>query len=66
MLWINYPSSLHLASPERIREATLRLVEEAATGTRFIVGITEDIPDPAWRTSLPAIAAALAEAARHE
>jgi hypothetical protein len=66
VLWINYPSSLHLAPPERIREATLRLVSEAATGTRFIVGITEDIPDPAWRTSLPAIAGALAEAAHHE
>ncbi len=66
VLWINYPSSLHLASPERIREATLGLVREAATGTRFIVGITEDVPEAVWRTSLPAISRALVEAAGDE
>jgi hypothetical protein len=61
VLWINFPSSLHLASRERIQEHTRRMVEESE-GIGFIIGITENIPEQAWRTSLRAIAEALAEA----
>ena len=74
VLWLNYPSSLHLASAERIRAATRQLVAEAAPGATlrsgaslrstslgFIIGITENIPDPQWRTSLRAIAEVLGE-----
>jgi len=59
-LWINFPSSLHLASPDRIRQHTREMVKESR-GRGFIVGITENIPEHAWRTSLPAIAEALTE-----
>jgi hypothetical protein len=37
------------------------MVEESE-GIGFIIGITENIPEQAWRTSLRAIAEALAEA----
>jgi hypothetical protein len=63
VLWINYPSSLHLASVERIRAATLDMVKQAAPDSRFIVGITENVPEHAWPTSLAAIGEALTEAA---
>ncbi len=59
-LWINFPSSLHLASRERIQEHTRTMVRESG-GRGFIVGITENVPEHAWRTSMPAIAEALAE-----
>ena len=63
VLWINFPSSLHLASAERVRTETRKIVEEAAPGDGLIVGITENVPDSAWRTSLGAIAEALMEEA---
>jgi hypothetical protein len=59
-LWLNFTSSMHLASPQRIAEHTRELVREGAGGG-FAVGITENVPDPAWRTSLPAILRTLRE-----
>ena len=52
ILWINFPSSLHLASPEVIRGTTEQLLLEAAPGDRFIIGVTEDIPADRWAVSL--------------
>jgi len=64
VLWINFPSSVHLASAERIKEVTRQILREAAPGNGLIVGITENIPDFAWRTSLNAITDVLEEDAR--
>jgi len=61
VLWINFPSSLHLASRERIQQHTRQMVSESR-GRGFIIGITENIPEHAWRTSLRAIAEALSTA----
>jgi len=52
VLWINFPSSIHLASPEVIRATTEQLLREAAPGDRFIIGVTEDIPADRWAISL--------------
>jgi hypothetical protein len=41
---INFPSSIHLASDDVIRETTIGLIRESAPGNRFILGITEDVP----------------------
>ena len=59
--WLNYPSSLHLASAARIKEATRELLADAAPGLGLIVGITENIPEHAWATSLKAIGEVLQE-----
>ena len=62
VLWINFPSSLHLADDETIRRTTRELIEaaEAADGAnRLIVGITEDIPADRWQASLSAICDAI-------
>ena len=55
VLWINYPSSVHLASIEQIETTTRQMLKEAAPGDRFIIGITEDIPADRWQQSLLAI-----------
>jgi hypothetical protein len=60
-LWINFPSSVHLESSEAIREATLTVLRESVPGDRFLVGITEDIPESRWRTSLSTISHTLLE-----
>jgi len=59
VLWINFPSSVHLESEESIRAETLRILSEAAPGNRFLIGITEDMPENAWRDSLSTISQAL-------
>jgi hypothetical protein len=61
VLWLNFPSSMHIASRERIREQTRELLRQAAPCEGLIVGVTEDIPSWAWRTSLSAICDVLAE-----
>lgn len=55
VLWTNFPSSVHLASPEVIRSTTEKLLQEAAPGDRFLIGVTEDIPSDRWETSLDVI-----------
>jgi len=56
VLWINFPSSLHLASIETIEEATREMIRAAAPGDRLIIGITEDIPRDRWQANMLAIA----------
>ncbi|NOZ63787.1 MAG: hypothetical protein GXO71_02390 [Caldiserica bacterium] len=48
-LWINFPSSVHLKSKEKIAEATIDLLEEAEGYPRFLIGITEDVPEDRWQ-----------------
>ncbi|MBT4814500.1 MAG: hypothetical protein HON70_02315 [Lentisphaerae bacterium] len=55
VLWINFPSSLHLASLEVIRETTRDFVALGRETNRVIIGITEDIPKDRWQESLLAI-----------
>jgi hypothetical protein len=61
IIWSNFPSSIHIAAAERVFGMTANLLAEAAPGDRFLIGITEDIPEDRWRTSLNAIADALDE-----
>jgi hypothetical protein len=61
ILWINFPSPVHLEPPESIRACVREILRAAAPGQRFLFGITEDIPDGVWEVSLPAISAALQE-----
>ncbi|MFO8006632.1 MAG: uroporphyrinogen decarboxylase family protein [Candidatus Brocadiia bacterium] len=55
VLWINFPSSLHLAPVERIEQVTRRFVELGRQTNRVIIGITEDIPPDRWQQNLLAI-----------
>ncbi len=62
VLSINFPSSVHLSDNRTIRETTLSLLEEAAPGNGFVVGITEDVPAFVIERSLRTIAETLSEA----
>lgn len=54
-IWANFPSSMHLASADAIRDTTQKMLDEAAPGQRFLLGVTEDVPASRWRVSLNAI-----------
>ena len=50
-LWINFPSSIHLASREKIAATTRELLDAARDRPGFIIGITEDVPEDRWQES---------------
>jgi len=58
---INFPSSLHLKTPDEIKKLTFSLVEEAYPGDRFIINITETVPKRVWQESFKAINETLIE-----
>ncbi len=47
VLWLNFPSSLHLKSDEEIELATVDLLDQAGGVDGLIMGVTEDMPP--WR-----------------
>ena len=51
VLFINFPSAVHLEKRSVIEETTKQILKEAAPGDKFIVGITENVPDNRWRES---------------
>ncbi|PKO23835.1 MAG: hypothetical protein CVU38_01810 [Chloroflexi bacterium HGW-Chloroflexi-1] len=55
VLWINFPSSVHLAEPSVIEETTRQILKEAAPGDRFLLGITEDVPPDRWQQNFSII-----------
>ena len=54
-MFINYPSSVHLDTPDEIAAATRQILKESAPGDRLIIGITENVPEHRWRESFTAI-----------
>jgi len=48
-LWINFPSSVHLAPPDQIARTTRQLLQTARNHRRFLIGITEDVPEDRWQ-----------------
>jgi hypothetical protein len=61
VLWINFPSSVHLADIETIKRTTRELLDAAAGTNRLIMGITEDIPEDRWQQNMLAISEAIDE-----
>jgi hypothetical protein len=56
ILWINFPSSVHLKSEEEIKKTTEELLKEAGENkNRLIVGITENVPYDKWEKSFSTI-----------
>ena len=55
ILFINFPSAVHLSSSEVIAKTTRRLLRDAAPGDRFIIGVTENVPETSWRESFRVI-----------
>ena len=61
VIWINFPSSRHLASAAKIHEVTRELLEQVVPGDRILFGVTENVPETRWRQSLQAITEAINE-----
>jgi hypothetical protein len=61
VLWINFPSSMHLVSLERIRQTARQIVAAARDTGRIILGITEDVPPDRWQENLLAISEVINE-----
>lgn len=51
ILWINFPSSVHLNKEVSIEKMTKRILKEATPGDKFLIGITEDVPSDKWQKS---------------
>jgi len=60
-MWINFTSCFHIASPEAIKEHTLDLIRQSYPGNRFIISITENVPDEVRKRSFEVIAQTLKE-----
>ena len=61
IIFMNFPSSVHLRNAEEIRSETIRFLEAAASTGRLQIQLSENVPHGVWRTSLPAIAGAIDE-----
>lgn len=59
VFWVNFPSSVHLSSPEIVRATARQILEEGAESGRILMGLMENVPPFAWRRSLPEIAQAI-------
>lgn len=55
VLWLNFPSSVHLKSDAEVRACAEQLCDQAGRPDGLIMGITEDIPPHRWRDSCRAI-----------
>ena len=55
VLWVNFPGSVQLEPLDRIEATTRQLLREAASGVRFAIGITENLPADRWQKNLDAI-----------
>lgn len=60
VLWVNFPSSLHLADDARIERTTVEMLDSIPAIDGLLMGITEDVPPDRWRDSCRAIQAGLA------
>ncbi len=59
VLWINFPSSVHLSSAEVVYETARDLIAQNGEADRFLIGITEDVPEDRWQANFVAISRAV-------
>ena len=58
-LWLNFPSSVHIEPPARIRAVADEILAAAGHSGRLQIQISENVPPGVWRTSFPIIAEAI-------
>lgn len=58
-LWLNFPSSIHIASRDQIHAIAETILAEAGHTGRLQIQISENMPPGAWRTSFPIIVDAI-------
>lgn len=60
-LFVNFPSSVHLRAVEQVRAEAENILAAAGHTGRLQIQVSENVPYGVWRTSLPAIAEAIAD-----
>jgi hypothetical protein len=60
-LFLNFPSSVHLGTPDEIYAAAMTILREGGHTGRLQIQISENVPPDTWRTSFPAIVQAIAD-----
>ena len=55
ILWVNFPGTVHMQSPEKIRETADAILKSAGHSGRLQIQISENVPLDCWRTSFPII-----------
>lgn len=55
VLWINFPSSVHVSPDAVVEQKAVDLLNECETSEGLIVGITENMPPERWQDSCRAI-----------
>ena len=63
-LFVNFPSSVHLADPLDVYEQTCRLLAEGGRSGRLEIQVSENVPPGVWRQSFPAIIRAIEDFGR--
>ena len=63
-IWINWPSSVHLADMKTVERTTHELIDQAGDGAGFIMGITEDMPPDRWQENMLKIGEVILERAK--
>ena len=63
-LCANFPSSVHLKSPEAIHQRARELLDEAGHIGRFQIQVSENVPPGVWRKSYPQIIKAIHDFAK--
>ena len=58
-LLCNFPSSVHLESPEVVYGVAKKILEEGGHSGRLWIQISENVPKDVWKTSFPAILQAI-------
>jgi len=58
-VFLNFPSSVHLAPPEKIYAAAMEILEQAGHSGRLAIQISENVPPGGWRKSYPEIVRAI-------
>lgn len=61
VLFINFPSSVHLEEPDVIYKEAKKILEEGAYTGRIWIQISENVPLGVWRRSFPQIIRAIKE-----
>jgi hypothetical protein len=64
VLWLNFPSSVHLRPDAEVEKTAVDLLDQAGNMDGLIMGITEDIPPDRWQSSCRAIMDGLERHAR--
>ncbi|MDD5482598.1 MAG: uroporphyrinogen decarboxylase family protein [Kiritimatiellae bacterium] len=64
VIWLNFPSSVHLKPDGVVEQTTVDLLDQAESIDGLIMGITEDIPPDRWQNSCRAVMEGLDRHAR--